>query len=266
VKLTLLWGTIAVVLWCSPAHAQQPFYTDDPAVTARGKFHFEFFNEFDALQGALFPNLRQNTANYRLNYGLPWNLEIDADAPYLGILRSKAAQQRNSFGPGDTNTGIKWNFRQEQDRSPIPAMAVTFYIEFPTGDNKRQLGSGLRDYWLNGIAQKYISDVTRVTVNAGLLFAGNTSTGLLGIQTAHGRVFTASTSVIRRFTRRLELGGEIYTGVTGNLDIARSQLQGLIGGKYELRKGLSLDFGVLGGKYVASPRLGGQLGFSVDLP
>jgi hypothetical protein len=43
-------------------------YTDDPAVTERGKWHFEFFNEFDALQHPQYPNLRQNTANYKLNY------------------------------------------------------------------------------------------------------------------------------------------------------------------------------------------------------
>ena len=48
--------------------AQLPFYTDDPAVTEAGKWHFEFFNEFDALQHPQYPNLRQNTANYKLNY------------------------------------------------------------------------------------------------------------------------------------------------------------------------------------------------------
>ena len=67
-------------------------------------------------------------------------------------------------------------------------------------------------------------------------------------------------------TPRLELGAELYGGVTSNLDLVKSQLQGLIGGKYELRKGLSLDFGILGGKFIASPRAGAQLGFSVDFP
>jgi len=60
----------------APLSAQLPFYTDDPDVTDRGKFHFEFFNEFDALQHPQFPNLRQNTANFKLNYGLPYNLDV----------------------------------------------------------------------------------------------------------------------------------------------------------------------------------------------
>src|SRR6266542_5037117 len=83
--------------------AQLPFYTDDPLVTERGKWHFEFFNEFDALQHPQYPKLRQNTANYKLNYGLPYNLELDVDAPYLAIFR--ALRTPTSSGGGDTNLG-----------------------------------------------------------------------------------------------------------------------------------------------------------------
>ena len=75
-------------LWIGePLLAQLPFYNDDPAVTNRGTWHFEFFNEFDALQ-LQYPNLRQNTANYKINYGLPHNLELDVDTPYLAIFRA----------------------------------------------------------------------------------------------------------------------------------------------------------------------------------
>ena len=34
------------------ALAQLPFYTDNLQVTDPGTFHFEFFNEFDALQSS----------------------------------------------------------------------------------------------------------------------------------------------------------------------------------------------------------------------
>ena len=242
--------------------AQLPFYTDDPAVTERGKLHFEFFNEFDALQQPQYPNLRQNTANYKLNYGLPYNLEIDLDAPYLSIFRALGTPTAN--GGGDTNVGMKWNFHKEADGSRVPALAVTFYTEFPTGDTTNQLGSGIIDYYLNGIAEKRLSKHTKLIVNGGVLFAGNTSTGVIGITTTHGRVFTFGSSVIRDFTDRLQLGVETYGGVTGNFDLGRSQLQFLAGGKYAITKDLSFDFGVLGGKYTASPLMGVQLGFSMD--
>jgi Putative MetA-pathway of phenol degradation len=258
--LLLLYSVCAT----TPLRAQLPFYTDDPAVTERGKWHFEFFNEFDLLQNAQYPNLRQNTANYKLNYGLPWNFEFDVDAPYLAIIRS--LQTPGSTGAGDLNLGIKWNFHKESKGSRLPALGASLYIEFPTGDATQQLGSGLTDYWLNLIAQKSLSDKTRININSGYLFAGNTSTGVIGIETTRGHVYTGGVSLLHDFTGRLTLGGEIYGGFTTNGSLGRSQLQGLIGGQYTIRDGLALTLGLLGGEFVASPRVGGQIGFSVDFP
>ena len=145
-------------------------------------------------------------------------------------------------------------------------MGASLYIEFPTGDASRQLGSGLTDYWLNWAVQKSLSETTRVNANLGYLFAGNTSTGVLGIQNTRGRVYTGGISILHDFTPRLTLGGEAYGGYSNNGNLARSQLQGLAGGQYLLRNGLSFTFAILGGKYIASPRVGGQVGFAVDFP
>lgn len=258
---TLLLGTFSVT---APLPAQLPFYTDDPAVTEAGKWHFEFFNEFDDLQHPQFPNLRQNTANYKLNYGLPHNLELDLDAPYLSIYR--ALQTPSSTGAGDTNLGIKWEFHKESKSDHLPALGASFYVEFPTGDASQQLGSGLIDYWLNFITQKSITDKTRINGNAGYLFAGNTSTGVLGITKVRGHVFAGGVSLLHDFTPRLTLGGEVFGGFSNNGNLARSQLQALVGGTYAIRNGLAFSFGLLGGRYVASPLIGGQIGFSVDFP
>lgn len=246
-----------------PLQAQLPFYTDDPAVTDRGKFHFEFFNEYDALQ-LQYPNVRQNTANYKLNYGLPRNLEVDVDVPYLAILR--AAATPDAIGGGDTNLGIKWEFHKQARGSHVPALATSLYIEFPTGDSSRQLGSGLTDYWLNTIAQESLSEKTRVNFNLGYLFAGNSSTGVLGVRSSRGRVYTGGASVLHDFTSRLTLGIEVYGGYDPTGNFGRSQLQLMLGTQYQLRNGLGVDLGVLGGKYVGSPRVGAQIGFSVDFP
>jgi hypothetical protein len=40
----------------------------------------------------------------------------------------------------------------------------------------------------------------------------------------------------------------------------------MVGGIYTLSGGLSLTFAVVGGKYEASPRIGGQAGFALDFP
>jgi hypothetical protein len=255
---------LVLVVAMQPLWAQLPFYTDDPAVTEKGKFHFEFFDEFDDLQPSKLPDLRQNTANYKLNYGLPYNLELDVDAPYLAIMRTLAIP--TSTGTGDLNLGIKWEFHKESKDSRLPALGASLYIEFPTGDSNKELGSGLTDYWLNLIAQKSLSEKTRINGNIGYLFAGNTSTGAIGIQTTRGHVYTGGLSVLHDVTGRLTLGGEIYGGFTKNGDLGRSQIQILAGGQYAVRSGMTFNFGVLGGKQVASPRIGGQIGFSMDFP
>ena len=246
-----------------PLRAQLPFYTDDTGVTDRGKWHFEFFNEYDALQ-LQYPNIEQNTANFKLNYGLPHNLELDVDAPYLVIHR--AAGSKPSSGGGDTDLGAKWSFHKESEGSRIPGLAASLYIEFPTGDARQQLGSGLTDYWLNFIGQKSFSEKTRMNGNVGYLFAGNTSTGALGTQNTRGHVVTGGLSLLHDFTARLTLGGEVYGAYAANGNLGKSQFQGMAGGQYALRKGLSLCLGLLGGKYVASPRIGGQIGIAMDFP
>ena len=248
--------------FATPSMAQLPFYTDDPAVTDRGKFHFEFFNEYDVLQ-LQYPNRHQNTANYKLNYGLPHNLELDVDVPYLAILRAAVP---DAIGGGDTNLGIKWEFHKQARVSHAPALGASLYIEFPTGDSNQQLGSGLMDYWLNTIAQESLTDKTRINLNVGYLFAGNSSTGAVGVQSSRGHVYTGGLSILHDFTARLTLGAEVYGGYDPTGNFGRSQLQFMLGTQYQLRNGLNVDLGVLGGKFVGSPQVGAQIGFSVDLP
>jgi hypothetical protein len=263
IRFRLLLPLACLLCLCAPLHAQLPFYTDDTGVTERGKWHFEFFNEYDALQ-LQYPNVRQNTANFKLNYGLPHNFELDVDVPYLTIQRTGGSQP--SSGMGDTNLGIKWTFHNESKGSRLPSLGASFYTEFPTGDTSQQLGSGLADYWLNFIGQKSISNKTRITGNLGVLFAGNTSTGVLGLQNTRGQVYTGGLSMLHDFNSRLTLGGELYGGYAENDSLGRSQLQAMAGGQYALRNGLSFCFGLLGGKYVASPQIGGQIGIAVDFP
>ena len=247
-----------------PLHAQMPFYTDDTSVTEPGKLHAEVFDEFDGLQSSQFPDLRQNTANLKLNFSPLRDVELDVDAPYLAIYRAPTSGP--SRGVGDTNLGAKWNVRETPTGSLLPAFAVSLYVEFPTGDARQELGSGLTDYWLNFILQQPLSESTRVNVNLGILFAGNTSTGAVGIQTRRGQVYTGGFSLLHDVTPNLTVGAELYGGISDGAGVDKTQLQAMIGAQYQIRNGVTLCAGILGGKYGATPRLGGQIGFSVDFP
>jgi len=256
---------LCCALWSTrTALAQMPFYTDNADVTDKGTLHFEFFDEFDGLQSAQYPDLRQNTFNGKANYGLPHGLELDIDAPYLSIYRAPGSQTSN--GNGDTDMGIKWNFYKATHPLSVPALSASLYIEFPTGDAKEELGSGLTDYWLNSIAQEPLSDKTRVNANFGFLFAGNTSTGVIGTRNTRGHVYTGGLSLQHDFTPRLTLGVEAYGAIASNKSLGKDQLQGLGGGAYQLNSRMAVTFALLGGSHIASPRTGGQVGFEVDIP
>jgi hypothetical protein len=245
-----------------PALAQQPFYTDDAEVTSAGKVHIEVFNEYDWLQRGQAPHVRQNTFNMRANYGLGKGLELDIDSPLISILNNSTASPPRADGIGDTNFGIKYNFHEES--GSVPALAAAVYIETPTGNPVNGLGSGLVDSWVYGIAQKKLPGQFVLRLNGGYLFTGNTSTGVVGITRARGHVGTFGASMVRTMTRRLDLGGEVAAAVAPNRDIQRAQVQFMLGGNYELRPGLTLGIGILGGLFVASPRAGLQIGFSFD--
>ena len=70
----------------------------------------------------------------------------------------------------------------------------------------------------------------------------------------------------REVTDKVRLGGEITAAATTNIDLNRGQFQMLLGGNFEVRKNLSLDVGIIGGHFAASPRYGIQIGVSRDFP
>ena len=260
-RLLLLAPSLLTAL---PLSAQMPFYTDNADVTDQGTLHLEIYSELDDLQSALFPDVRQNTANFKVNYGLPRRLELDFDVPYLAIYRAPGSG--NTSGNGDADMGIKWNFYKAPRPRRIPSFSASLYIEFPTGDEAQSLGSGQTDYALNSIAQESLSGNTRATANFGFLFAGNTSTGVLGIQTTHGHVYTGGLSLQHDFTARLTLGGELYGGFDDNNGLGKDQLQALLGGSWALNNRMSITFAALGGAHVASPKIGCQFGYEIDFP
>jgi hypothetical protein len=247
----------------SLVNAQQPFVTDNTDTTPKHHFHFEFSNEFDLLQRSSFPSLKQNTADFELDYGLFDNLEVGIESPLLTIMNARGTLPQTPTGIGDTNVSLKYNFLKEREHSRRPALAIAFNLELPTGDTKRQLGSGLADFYTNGVMQKSLTRKTTLRLNGGILFSGNTTTGVIGIKT-RGTVFTGGGSLVKQFTRKLDLGIELTGALTKTLQLGKGQLQTQFGGNYQFKRNMSFDFGVVAGKYAASPRAGIQLGLSID--
>lgn len=251
-------------LLCAPLKAQAPFATDDSDVALRGTTHVEIWDQIDWLQSSAAPHYRQNTFNMRVNYGWTDRVELDLDAPLL-IIYNHEEPYRVS-GIGDTELGVKWNLREAHHGSNGLAVALAAYVELPTGEPTNDLGSGVVDVWTYVVLEKAISDATTLRVNGGYLFAGNTSTGVVGITTARGHVATMSGSVTRAVSTRVSLGAEVAAAATTKKELERAQLQALFGLIYQPRQLFTVTAGLVAGHFSASPRAGLQVGFSVDIP
>jgi len=253
------------VLCCAAtARAQAPFYVDDVEVAARHKWHFEFNNEFDVLRDTAFPNLRQNDANFKASWGLAKNIEVGFDNQLLLIQNAPHPQlPRTAFGYGDMDFSVKWHFLDARDHPWRPALAASMSVELPTGDSRRQLGSGIADFYLNFIGQQSLPRHNTLRGNIGYYFAGNTQTGVVGLENHSGHVLTGGMSFTHDLSERLDLGAELYGAMSGT-DLGRGQLQSQFGGNYKLHKNLQLDFGLVTGYYQSSPRVAPIIGFEID--
>ncbi|HKR62013.1 MAG TPA: hypothetical protein VJS64_20160, partial [Pyrinomonadaceae bacterium] len=128
----------------------------------------------------------------------------------------------------------------------------------------KQTGSGVTDYWLYGILQKSLTKRTTGRLNGGVLFTGNSATGLVGIRATRGQVFTLNGSLVRVFTPKLTLGIELFGGFTSNAELGRGQLVSQVGASYSVREDLALTFGVLAGRFSGSPSVGVHVGMAYD--
>ena len=182
------------------------------------------------------------------------------DFPLIAIGNASGSGVPSVFGLGDVDFAVKWKIVKEAPDGARPAFTITAAVEFPTGSEKKQLGSGLNDYVVNTIFQKTFS-WAQLHANLGIQFAGNTQTGVVGIHTS-GRILIGGLSAARDVSKRLRLGldlngAEIHGG--GNV---QREVQLLAGGNYILNRNETLDFAVTAGWFEA-PRFGVILGISI---
>ena len=254
---------IFVFFLATPLYAQQPFFTDDADITGHHLLHLELFNQFALLHDSAYPSLRQNALNVGLMYGLFKNVEVGVNTPLIAIFNDSSVSPDIAFGPGDTNLSVKMRLIPENVERRNLAISASVNFEIPTGNTNLKLGSGLEDFGINGILQKRLSNSVTLRINAGAIFSGNKLTGVIGIK-KRGFVFTGGTSVVYNVNSELSIGAEIVGSVSDELELSKGLLLAQVGGHYLLKDGLTLDFGILGGKYTASPELGIQAGIAAD--
>lgn len=255
-------GALVCVLGARPAVAQQPFVVDDAGVAARGLWHVEISNQVDILRQASRPARWQNVLEWEVDYGFARRLEAAAILPVVGVMSDSTGGTTSVTGIGDATLGVKW--RLTGDPAAAHATALSASIEFPSGSQRRGLGSGLVDYGLNVVSEHVLHAGATVRANVGAVLAGNTQTGALGIK-QRGGVLTSGISVVGRLTRVVQAGAELTLAWSQKTSLAGSAAGWQVGTNIAVRNGATIDASVLGGWFDASPRWGFQLGMSVDL-
>jgi hypothetical protein len=116
----------------SPALAGPPFRTDDPQPV--DFHHWEFY--VASMQQIVNNQTSATLPHFEINYGVIPDVQIHLVAPLEYIHSSNVAH----YGYSDTEIGLKYRFVEETETTP----QIGFFplVEFPTGDNNKQLGSG----------------------------------------------------------------------------------------------------------------------------
>lgn len=261
----LVVAVLVALAWCGharPALAQQPFLVDDAEVTPARVWHVELSSQVDVLRPAALPARWQNVFEWEVNYGAGGRLELAALLPLVSLVSDAAVGRAAAHGIGDATLAVKW--RLTRDPAARHALSLAAMLELPSGSRARGLGTGLVDYGLNLVSQHRVHERAIVRVNGGAVLAGNTQTGAVGIR-ERGSVLTAGASIVTPLSPRAQVGGELTMAWSQKASLGGSAIGWQVGTNITVRDGVTLDAGVLGGWFDASPRFGVQVGVSADL-
>lgn len=130
--LTLV-GLIGGAAWAAAAQGGPPMITDDTETVPKG--HWEINTAFTIERG--FDGRFFGTPLLDINYGLSKNTQLKVEIPWLVTRRNG---QRGISGLGNTNIGVRWRFRDEDEKHRV-AVSIYPQIEFnnPTSSVRRGL-------------------------------------------------------------------------------------------------------------------------------
>jgi len=251
---------LAILLLYSPAFAQQPFVVDDAEVTPRRAWQIELNLEWDKLRPSSRPIVSQTLLDAEVAFGIAPRLEVSVVAPLIALSVESPTSHERVTGIGDMAVAAKYRFTR--DPRATHAFAASLSVEVPTGSRTRGLGSSLVDVGVTLGSQHLLTQALTLRANAGVVLAGNTQSGALGIR-QRGTILSAGSSVVAAVHRRVQLGAEVFAAWSQHDTIGGSFVGWQFGGNVLLRRSVTLDWGAIGGRSDASPALGLQVGCSI---
>ncbi len=207
------------------AFAAHPLVTDDTDTQGDGKWQFETNAEITSKQQDIG---RQTLWNSTLTRGVGEALDVYVEMPYTHI---QHRSDTDGNGIGDVETGAKWRMYDDGAFS----VGLKPYLSFPTGNDRRGLGTGRVNAGATLLTQYVINDWTFLA-NAGAVYQANR-------QGQRQSLWKASAAVMYRVLPTTQLILDV--GTSQNPDFAQRTRPAfmILGAIYSPKPWLDLDIG-----------------------
>lgn len=157
---------MAVLLLPPSARCARPLITDDAGTLGKGKFQVELgFETSDHRNDddGVVTKEDSSSATATVSYGILENLDLVLGMPYEKMkVREDGETVHDEDGFADITLEAKWRFFEKDGFS----LALKPGLSFPTGDDKKGLGTGRVTYGMIFIATKEMGPFT-FNLNAG---------------------------------------------------------------------------------------------------
>ena len=225
VGLVLLSGT---AVWSNACFAGPPFFTDDPVPVDLGHWEINNYSSGTFANGTFAGVLPGVDANY----GAIQNVQLHLLVPFA---LAQSSGQSTEWGLGDVEIGAKYRFLPADEKDWWPQVAFYPFLDFPTGNADRGLGTGATHLFLPIWLQK---DFGKWSTYGGGGYWINPGPG-------NRNFWYAGWVVQYQLTDTLTLGGEVFhltsfsTGEPGSVGfpLGSKDTTGFnFGGVYDLNK------------------------------
>ena len=220
-------------------------FIDDTYTTDKGHFSLEFCldfyrdveKEFDTEIGEDIKEASKEwDASAYLSYGLANNWDVGITLPYQFL------DDREGKVNGFSDLVMESKYRCWEEGKILPSYAIYLDLKTDSGDQRKRLGTGKKEYCINNIFTKNIKNNV-YDFNLGYIFIEGRPDG----------IFFYAFDIARDLTENLNLCSELYgetfskEGLGENIFIAALSLS------YQINKILSMELGYGVGISKASP-------------
>ncbi len=230
----LLCATTAV-----PAHAILPLITDDTGTQRPNKTTHQLEFSYDRLRDRdAGVTARAGVPGFTYTYGISDPLDVYIGTSYARVTVSDpAVGSARVSGIGDTGLGLKWRFFEKDNLS----LAVKPQVTFPTGDERKGLGTGRTS---GAVTLIMTYEMEPVTLLANVAYLRNNYRLAADKAAFRADLNRVSAAALVKVHQHVRLFGDIGSTTNAERSVSQRPAYFLFGAIYSPNKDVDLDVGL----------------------